>query len=86
MLVLSCLTQVFCTKLSEAGISSEVITGIFSNISSIYCFHGQFLLPELKTRITQEWWVIVIPVVFKVCFQETIVTLKPNHIPEFLMV
>ncbi|XP_072732138.1 FYVE, RhoGEF and PH domain-containing protein 3 isoform X2 [Ciconia boyciana] len=49
------LDQVFCTKLSEAGISSEVITGIFSNISSIYCFHGQFLLPELKTRITQEW-------------------------------
>nr|XP_013803061.1 PREDICTED: FYVE, RhoGEF and PH domain-containing protein 3 isoform X1 [Apteryx mantelli mantelli] len=47
--------KVFCTKLSEAGISSEVITGIFSNISSIYCFHGQFLLPELKTRITQEW-------------------------------
>ncbi|XP_061864406.1 FYVE, RhoGEF and PH domain-containing protein 3 isoform X2 [Colius striatus] len=49
------LDQVFCTKLSEAGISPEVITGIFSNISSIYCFHGQFLLPELKTRITQEW-------------------------------
>ncbi|NXY48503.1 FGD3 protein, partial [Ceuthmochares aereus] len=49
------LDQVFCTKLSEAGISSDVITGIFSNISSIYCFHGQFLLPELKTRITQEW-------------------------------
>uniref|UniRef100_A0A8C3TY20 FYVE, RhoGEF and PH domain containing 3 n=1 Tax=Catharus ustulatus TaxID=91951 RepID=A0A8C3TY20_CATUS len=49
------LDQVFCTKLSEAGISSEVITGIFSNISSIYCFHGQFLLPELKARITQEW-------------------------------
>uniref|UniRef100_H0YZI1 FYVE, RhoGEF and PH domain containing 3 n=1 Tax=Taeniopygia guttata TaxID=59729 RepID=H0YZI1_TAEGU len=49
------LDQVFCTKLSKAGISSEVITGIFSNISSIYCFHGQFLLPELKTRITQEW-------------------------------
>ncbi|XP_064012342.1 FYVE, RhoGEF and PH domain-containing protein 3 isoform X3 [Pogoniulus pusillus] len=49
------LDQVFCMKLSEAGISSEVITGIFSNISSIYCFHGQFLLPELKTRITQEW-------------------------------
>ncbi|XP_069499713.1 FYVE, RhoGEF and PH domain-containing protein 3 isoform X2 [Ambystoma mexicanum] len=49
------LDQVFCTKLSEAGIPPEVTTGIFSNISSIYCFHGQFLLPELKTRIKQEW-------------------------------
>ncbi|XP_025052911.1 FYVE, RhoGEF and PH domain-containing protein 3 isoform X1 [Alligator sinensis] len=49
------LDQVFCTQLSEAGIQSDVITGIFSNISSIYCFHGQFLLPELKTRITEEW-------------------------------
>ncbi|EMP27895.1 FYVE, RhoGEF and PH domain-containing protein 1, partial [Chelonia mydas] len=49
------LDQVFCTKLSEAGVPTEVITGIFSNISSIYCFHGQFLLPELRTRITQEW-------------------------------
>ncbi|XP_074139157.1 FYVE, RhoGEF and PH domain-containing protein 3 isoform X4 [Sminthopsis crassicaudata] len=49
------LDQVFCTKLAEAGIPSEVTTGIFSNISSIYCFHGQFLLPELQTRITQEW-------------------------------
>ncbi|XP_077308214.1 FYVE, RhoGEF and PH domain-containing protein 3 [Lithobates pipiens] len=49
------LDQVFCTKLAAAGIPPEVTTGIFSNISSIYCFHGQFLLPELKTRITQEW-------------------------------
>ncbi|XP_068946684.1 FYVE, RhoGEF and PH domain-containing protein 3 isoform X1 [Petaurus breviceps papuanus] len=49
------LDQVFCTKLAEAGIPSEVTTGIFSNISSIYCFHGQFLLPELQTRITREW-------------------------------
>ncbi|XP_061113568.1 faciogenital dysplasia isoform X2 [Conger conger] len=49
------LDQVFCTKLTEAGIPHDVITGIFSNISSIYCFHGQFLLPELKTRITDEW-------------------------------
>uniref|UniRef100_A0A674JEJ6 FYVE, RhoGEF and PH domain containing 3 n=1 Tax=Terrapene triunguis TaxID=2587831 RepID=A0A674JEJ6_9SAUR len=49
------LDQVFCTKLSEAGVPAEVITGIFSNISSIYCFHGQFLLPELQKRITQEW-------------------------------
>ncbi|KAJ8370862.1 hypothetical protein SKAU_G00108900 [Synaphobranchus kaupii] len=49
------LDQVFCTKLTEAGIPQDVITGIFSNISSIYRFHGQFLLPELKTRITDEW-------------------------------
>ncbi|KPP71072.1 hypothetical protein Z043_110047, partial [Scleropages formosus] len=46
---------VFCTKLTEAGIPQEVIHGIFSNISSIYCFHEKFLLPELKTRITDEW-------------------------------
>lgn len=49
------LDQIFCTRLTEAGIPSEVITGIFSNISSIYRFHGQFLLPELQTRITEEW-------------------------------
>ncbi|XP_072538303.1 faciogenital dysplasia isoform X2 [Salminus brasiliensis] len=52
---LNLLDQVFCTKLTEAGIPADVITGIFSNISSIYCFHHQFLLPELQTRITQEW-------------------------------
>ncbi|KAM5260303.1 FYVE, RhoGEF and PH domain-containing protein 3 isoform 4-T4 [Hipposideros larvatus] len=49
------LDQVFCTRLTEAGIPPEVTTGIFSNISSIYRFHGQFLLPELQTRITEEW-------------------------------
>lgn len=49
------LDQVFCTRLAEAGIPPEVTTGIFSNISSIYCFHGQFLLPELQRRITEEW-------------------------------
>ncbi|XP_051874369.1 faciogenital dysplasia isoform X2 [Pristis pectinata] len=49
------LDQVFCTKLNEAGIPQDVITGIFSNISSIYCFHDKFLLPGLKTRITKEW-------------------------------
>ncbi|KAK2840868.1 hypothetical protein Q7C36_012447 [Tachysurus vachellii] len=52
---LNLLDQVFCTKLSEAGIPIDVINGIFSNISSIYCFHNQFLLPELQTRITREW-------------------------------
>ncbi|XP_049999510.1 FYVE, RhoGEF and PH domain-containing protein 3 [Alexandromys fortis] len=49
------LDQVFCTKMTEAGIPPEVTTGIFSNISSIYRFHGQFLLPELQKRITEEW-------------------------------
>ncbi|XP_058528931.1 FYVE, RhoGEF and PH domain-containing protein 3 isoform X2 [Ochotona princeps] len=49
------LDQVFCTRLMEAGIPPEVTTGIFSNISSIYCFHGQFLLPELRARISEEW-------------------------------
>ncbi|XP_013912398.1 PREDICTED: FYVE, RhoGEF and PH domain-containing protein 3-like [Thamnophis sirtalis] len=49
------LDQVFCTKLYESGIPPDVVTGIFSNISSIYRFHEQFLLPELKTRITDEW-------------------------------
>ncbi|XP_023372020.1 FYVE, RhoGEF and PH domain-containing protein 3 isoform X2 [Otolemur garnettii] len=49
------LDQVFYTRLSEAGIPPEVTTGIFSNISSIHRFHGQFLLPELQTRITEEW-------------------------------
>lgn len=49
------LDQVFCTKLTAAGISPEVTTGIFSNISSIYRFHGQFLLPELQLRILREW-------------------------------
>ncbi|KAJ8016155.1 hypothetical protein DPEC_G00004260 [Dallia pectoralis] len=52
---LNLLDQVFCTKLTEAGIPSDVTTGIFSNISSIYCFHHKFLLPELQTRITGEW-------------------------------
>ncbi|XP_030641124.1 faciogenital dysplasia [Chanos chanos] len=52
---LNLLDQVFCTKLTEAGIPGEVINGIFSNISSIYLFHHRFLLPELQTRITQEW-------------------------------
>ncbi|XP_024860238.1 faciogenital dysplasia isoform X2 [Kryptolebias marmoratus] len=52
---LNLLDQVFCTKLTEAGIPQDVITGIFSNISSIYCFHDKFLLPDLKTRITGEW-------------------------------
>ncbi|XP_073765890.1 faciogenital dysplasia isoform X3 [Danio rerio] len=52
---LNLLDQVFCARLTEAGIPTDVITGIFSNISCIHRFHQQFLLPELHTRITQEW-------------------------------
>ncbi|XP_028850527.1 faciogenital dysplasia isoform X1 [Denticeps clupeoides] len=52
---LNLLDQVFCTKLTMVGIPQDVITGIFSNISSIYRYHHQFLLPDLHKRITQEW-------------------------------
>uniref|UniRef100_A0A8D3D9R5 Uncharacterized protein n=1 Tax=Scophthalmus maximus TaxID=52904 RepID=A0A8D3D9R5_SCOMX len=49
------LDQVFCSRLTEeAGRGSfpaEVIKNIFSNISSIYSFHSQFLLPDLETCI-----------------------------------
>lgn len=52
--------QVFCLRLTEeAGRGSfppEVIRNIFSNISSIYSFHGQFLLPDLENCISR-WWV-----------------------------
>lgn len=46
------LDQVFCARLTEeAGRGSfppEVIKNIFSNVSSIYSFHSQFLLPDLE--------------------------------------
>ncbi|XP_069065453.1 FYVE, RhoGEF and PH domain-containing protein 1 isoform X3 [Pleurodeles waltl] len=53
------LDQVFCARLMEEARSRgsfpvEVVMGIFSNICSIYCFHQQFLLPELEKRMT-EW-------------------------------
>ncbi|XP_036977459.1 FYVE, RhoGEF and PH domain-containing protein 4-like isoform X3 [Acanthopagrus latus] len=51
------LDQVFCLRLTEeAGRGSfppEVIRNIFSNISSIYSFHGQFLLPDLENCISR---------------------------------
>lgn len=54
--------QVFCLRLTEeAGRGSfppEVIRNIFSNISSIYSFHSQFLLPDLENCIS-HWWVLV---------------------------
>uniref|UniRef100_A0A673BJ10 FYVE, RhoGEF and PH domain containing 4b n=1 Tax=Sphaeramia orbicularis TaxID=375764 RepID=A0A673BJ10_9TELE len=53
------LDQVFCLRLTEeAGRGSfppEVIRNIFSNISSIYSFHSQFLLPDLENCIN-HWW------------------------------
>ncbi|CAK6984531.1 FYVE%2C RhoGEF and PH domain-containing protein 4-like [Scomber scombrus] len=53
---LNLLDQVFCSRLTEeAGRGSfppEVIRNIFSNISSIYSFHSQFLLPDLENCIS----------------------------------
>ncbi|XP_074481362.1 FYVE, RhoGEF and PH domain-containing protein 4-like isoform X2 [Sebastes fasciatus] len=50
------LDQVFCSRLTEeAGRGSfppDVIRNIFSNISSIYSFHSQFLLPDLESCIS----------------------------------
>eukprot|EP00064_Thunnus_orientalis_P021135 superscaffoldBa00006236_g21290 len=50
------LDQVFCLRLTEeAGRGSfppEVIRNIFSNTSSIYSFHSQFLLPDLENCIS----------------------------------
>ncbi|XP_054655987.1 FYVE, RhoGEF and PH domain-containing protein 4-like [Dunckerocampus dactyliophorus] len=49
------LDQVFCLRLTEeAGRGSfpaDVVRNIFSNISSIYSFHSQFLLPDLEDCI-----------------------------------
>ncbi|XP_042367083.1 FYVE, RhoGEF and PH domain-containing protein 4-like [Plectropomus leopardus] len=51
------LDQVFCLRLTEeAGRGSfppDVIRNIFSNISSIYSFHNQFLLPDLENCISR---------------------------------
>ncbi|XP_068162454.1 FYVE, RhoGEF and PH domain-containing protein 4-like isoform X2 [Antennarius striatus] len=50
------LEKVFCLRLTEeAGRGSfppEVVKNIFSNISSIYSFHSQFLLPDLENCIS----------------------------------
>lgn len=51
--------QVFFQELlREAGRSKafpeDVVRLIFSNISSIYCFHAQFFLPELQQRV-DDW-------------------------------
>ncbi|XP_047246287.1 FYVE, RhoGEF and PH domain-containing protein 4-like isoform X2 [Girardinichthys multiradiatus] len=46
------LDQVFCLHLTQeadrGSFPPEVIKNIFSNISSIYSFHSQFLLPDLE--------------------------------------
>ncbi|XP_015266956.1 PREDICTED: FYVE, RhoGEF and PH domain-containing protein 1-like [Gekko japonicus] len=52
------LDQVFCARLLEEARSRnsfpvEVVMGIFANICSIYCFHQQFLLPELEKRMEE---------------------------------
>ncbi|XP_053718955.1 FYVE, RhoGEF and PH domain-containing protein 4-like isoform X1 [Synchiropus splendidus] len=50
------LDRVFCARLTEeAGRGSfppEVIKNIFSNISSIFSFHSQFVLPDLEKCIS----------------------------------
>uniref|UniRef100_A0A8C4PXI3 DH domain-containing protein n=2 Tax=Eptatretus burgeri TaxID=7764 RepID=A0A8C4PXI3_EPTBU len=53
------LDKVFCAQLLEEArnkstFPTEVVNGIFSNISSICLFHQDFLLPELEKRM-QEW-------------------------------
>ncbi|KAM7414172.1 hypothetical protein PAMA_019132 [Pampus argenteus] len=55
---LNLLDQVFSAKLMEEAIKGtfpvDVVKNIFSNISSIYTFHSQFLLPDLEKRMG-EW-------------------------------
>lgn len=52
--------QVFCSQLGDeaarGSFPPEVVRNIFSNVSSIYVFHSQFLLPDLEKCISQ-WWV-----------------------------
>ncbi|XP_067346503.1 FYVE, RhoGEF and PH domain-containing protein 4-like isoform X1 [Channa argus] len=51
------LDRVFCLRLTEeasrGSFPLEVIRNIFSNISSIYLFHSQFLLPDLESCINR---------------------------------
>lgn len=54
--------QVFCSQLTDeaarGSFPTEVVRNIFSNVSSIYVFHSQFLLPDLEKCI-RHWWVDV---------------------------
>lgn len=49
----------FCSQLADeaarGSFPPEVVKGIFSNVSSIYVFHSQFLLPDLEKCIG-HWW------------------------------
>ncbi|XP_037552064.1 FYVE, RhoGEF and PH domain-containing protein 4 [Nematolebias whitei] len=49
------LDQVFCSRLTQeadrGSFPADVIKNIFSNTSSIYSFHSQFLLPDLENCI-----------------------------------
>lgn len=58
----SLLPQVFCSQLTDeaarGSFPAEVVRNIFSNVSSIYVFHSQFLLPDLENCIS-HWWVDV---------------------------
>ncbi|XP_015252715.1 PREDICTED: FYVE, RhoGEF and PH domain-containing protein 4-like [Cyprinodon variegatus] len=49
------LDQVFCLRLTQeadrGSFPPEVIKNIFSNVSSIYSFHSQFLLPDMENCI-----------------------------------
>ncbi|KAM4570283.1 FYVE, RhoGEF and PH domain-containing protein 4-like isoform 2-T2 [Odontesthes bonariensis] len=49
------LDQVFCSRLTEeaerGSFPPDVVRNIFSNISTIYSFHSQFLLPDLENCI-----------------------------------
>nr|XP_015208531.1 PREDICTED: FYVE, RhoGEF and PH domain-containing protein 4 isoform X3 [Lepisosteus oculatus]XP_015208532.1 PREDICTED: FYVE, RhoGEF and PH domain-containing protein 4 isoform X3 [Lepisosteus oculatus] len=55
---LNLLDQFFCAKLMEEANKGtfpvDVVKNIFSNTSSIYAFHSQFLLPALEKRMG-EW-------------------------------
>lgn len=50
------LDQVFCFRLNEeanrGSFPPEVVKNIFSNVSSIFSFHSQFLLPDLENCIS----------------------------------
>uniref|UniRef100_A0A8C6TP85 FYVE, RhoGEF and PH domain containing 4b n=1 Tax=Neogobius melanostomus TaxID=47308 RepID=A0A8C6TP85_9GOBI len=50
------LDQVFCSRLTEeanrGSFPPELVKHIFSNVSSIFSFHSQFLLPDLENCIS----------------------------------
>ncbi|KAJ0012507.1 hypothetical protein NQD34_016841, partial [Periophthalmus magnuspinnatus] len=52
------LDKVFCSRLTEeanrGSFPPEVVKNIFSNISSIFSFHNQFLLPDLENCLSHS--------------------------------